>query len=707
MDFQRRIGTNSRTPALTSDISAQDVQNLCGQLKSKFEETIQSIEDSSSSTTKPKRWDNTFASLSLALGEASEISALITLPSMTHKDSKVRQASTKSKDELKSMFDSTFGRPQLYQTLKGLPKQEIENQTSTDQHFHKLMMNAFHRNGCDLNDDQRIELLEKRQQIEEICSAFSFAINENNDCLYFSDEELDGITNLDQFPIVMEEGQKEDSKNKIGKRKVVLKAPFTVPVLQFAKSPKTRQAVAMAMAKKCQAENTNRFLQTLMLRHETAELLGYKSHAHYMLEPKMASTPENAESFLLDLIEQLKSKRDEDLQILSNFKQEDDDDDDDNHIIQPWDVNYYIRTYKATLGVDEAKLQEYFPLDHVKNEILKIYEELLHLKFIKVEDAEIWHEDVECYAVMPASEGNEDKDDDGDALGYFYFDIYPREGKYSHQCVYPLRPSYTLPTTGERIKPACVNIGNLSRGKDGQPSMLRFREVETFFHEFGHVVHCVLGQSNHSLQSWAWSAVPWPGGVEQDFLEVPSMMLENFVWQPEILKRLSKRPSDDASLPEEMIDALCKSRMVMEGYSRCRYLAMALYDLKVHSGRGPYEYLGKSYDAIELFDVMMKDISGVSNIPGTFQVASWFHPMMGYDAGYYSYIWSEAFASDLFSEFENHGTSNNKIIDPILGEKYRETILSPCAMLDGDSMLKNFLGRKASNHAFLKRVLED
>eukprot|EP00957_Ditylum_brightwellii_P198445 15123411-Ditylum_brightwellii.AAC.1 len=167
------------------------------------------------------------------------------------------------------------------------------------------------------------------------------------------------------------------------------------------------------------------------------------------------------------------------------------------------------------------------------------------------------------------------------------------------------------------------------------------------------------------------------------------MMLENFVWQPEILKRLSCRPKDGSSLPKDAIDALSKSRFVMDSYSRSRVLSMSLYDLIVHSGPGPtYSYKGQDYDAIDLYSAILSDATGVSVIPDTFPVASWYHPMMGYDAGYYSYYWSEAYAADLFSEFEQASS----VVQYDLGLKYRETILSPCAMLDGNTMLRNFLG---------------
>ena len=148
-------------------------------------------------------------------------------------------------------------------------------------------------------------------------------------------------------------------------------------------------------------------------------------------------------------------------------------DDCDHVTLDPWDIAYYTTKHKMVHGVDEASLRQYFPLDHVKATILSIYEELLGLKYEHIVDAKVWHDDVECYAVKSA--------EDGELLGYFYLDIFPRTGKYSHQCVYPLRPSYTV-SEESRVLPACVNIGNLTPSREGAPSLLLFREVETFFH---------------------------------------------------------------------------------------------------------------------------------------------------------------------------------------------------------------------------------
>jgi len=230
-------------------------------------------------------------------------------------------------------------------------------------------------------------------------------------------------------------------------------------------------------------------------------MLGYASHAEYMLKPKMANTPARAEDFLRDLLGKAQGKLQEDLADLQKLKQEEEGP--DAGPLESWDISYYSTKYKGTLGVDEAKIREYFPLEHVKQEILSTYQDLLGLTFTRV-DAEVWHEEVECYSVCEA--GGEQK-----VLGFFYLDLFPRPGKYAHQCVYPLRPAFE--DGDDIVTAACVNIGNLSKpGADGKPALLRFREVETFFHEFGHVMHCVLSKSKYSVHAWAWSAGPMARG---------------------------------------------------------------------------------------------------------------------------------------------------------------------------------------------------
>lgn len=551
--------------------------------------------------------DDPFAAFSIALGDASAESARVTLPSMVHADADVRAESNRMKDELANMFSAAFTNCDLLHVLSdnkldGVIKSEEDMKFTED-----IMFILQTRNGGSTTEVQRADLQKKRKHIEELCTAFCSSINENSEYLLFSDDELRGIDDFNMFPL-------HDDK-----RMVLLKAPSTLPVLKFAKNADTRKKVLEALSRKCQEGNTPRFEAVLKLRQEAANLIGYPTHAAFQLAPKMMSDVERAIKFLHECLEAYKPKLDEEIKLLTDLKNEIDPHGGELHV---WDMAFYTREYKSRFaGIDEAALRQYFPLEHVKTTILTIYEELLELKFAREEHVDVWHDNVECYSVSDALTG--------DLFGHFYLDLFPRVGKYSHQCVYPLSPSY-MKADGTKILPACVNLGNLTPPRPGAPSLLLFREVETFFHEFGHVMHCVLTNSKHSLHAWAWSAVPWPGGVEQDFLEVPSMMLENFVWQPEILKKLSSNINDGSSLPDAKIKALNESRGLMTGYTKTKYLAMALYDLQVHSAAsGPYILDGEVHDGASLFNAMMKKYTGIGQIQGSFPGASWLHLMQG------------------------------------------------------------------------------
>ncbi|KAL7507227.1 hypothetical protein ACHAXN_004437 [Cyclotella atomus] len=602
---------------------------------------------------------------------------------MVHADAMVRAESNRMKDELANMFSAAFTDGKLLKTLSNHPQNEVHNSPEDVKFMNDIVFIMQTRNGGGITEEQRSELQNKRKHIEELCTAFCSSINENADHLLFTDDELKGISDLDMFPI-------QD-----GKRKVSLKAPSTLPILKFADCSETRRKVSEALSRKCQEENTPRFEQVLRLRHEAANLIGYPHHAAYELAPKMISDVDAATKVLEECLRAYKPKLEQEMKQLSELKREMNPEEGE---LQTWDMMYYMREYKARFaGIDDAVLRQYFPLEHVKQTILSIYEKLLGLKFMQEKDVEVWHDDVECYSVFDAATD--------ELQGYFYLDLFPRPGKYSHQCVYPLRPSYIL-ENGERVLPACVNLGNLTAPRPGSPSLLLFREVETFFHEFGHVMHCVLTNSKHSLHAFSWSAVPWPGGVEQDFLEIPSMMLENFVWQPEVLKLLSHNIADGSRLPDATIKALNESRSLMTGYTKTKYLAMAMYDLHVHcSASAPYRLDGECHDVTSLFNVMMKNYTGIDQIRGSFAGASWLHLMQGYDAGYYGYIYSECYAADLFSIFETSSSAEeNELIDASLGLKYRQEILARGATKRGEEMLMSFLGRAQSTSSFFDRL---
>jgi len=641
------------------------------------------------------------SAFSLALGEASAASARLTLPSMVHEDQDVRRQSNQVKDELAVMFSKALSDREIFTIMQAAASSAPPDAGKVADRILSIMI----QNGCsnDQSSDHEEKLTTIRVEIERQCTEFCENINENAAFLLFSDDELAGLDDLDRYPV--------DETTE--KRRVTLKAPDTLPILKSAVESETRRAVLQAMSTKCQEENTRRFENVLELRQQCVDAMKlYNCHAEHELATKMAQA-DVALSFLTDMVDAYKTKLENETKLLVQLKRLElglSSDDDEEVSLDAWDLAFYTSQFKAQFaGVDEAVLRQYFPLEHVKSTILAIYEELFGLKFERDLTAEVWHDDVECYAVFDSTSR--------ELQGWFYLDLFPRKGKYSHQCVYPLSPSFER-EDGSRVLPSCVNLGNLSPPREGKPSLLMWREVQTFFHEFGHVMHCLLADTKHSIESWTWSAVPWPGGVQQDFLEVPSMMLENFVWEPEVLKRLSKHIDNDSSLPDETILSLNNSRTLMTGHAKSKYLAMSLFDLKVHSepfiapNEQPestldsrrYELDGEIHGAASLFNAMVKKYTGIEQIPGSFAGASWLHLMQGYDAGYYGYIWSEAYAADLFHRFELLSNEGKSIIDPNLGRQYREKILAPCATRGGFELLKDFLGRDPSTEAFKRRV---
>jgi len=482
-------------------------------------------------------------------------------------------------------------------------------------------------------------------------------------------------------------------RNANGECLVTLKAPDTVPIMTLAKSEEARKRLGSALASKCEAENSPIFEEVLSLRRQAAKALGQPSWAHRELAQQMTATPELAIEFLRTLLDRLGPLQENDISILRKLKSQSGTSTD----LGMWDIAFFSQLHKQSLGVSELEVRQYFPLTHVVSASLDLYAQLFSLTFTRAAaddaDVPVWHEEVEAYAVHDA--------ESGELQGYLYLDLFPRAGKYSHQCVYPLRPGYVR-ADGSRSTSACVMVANLSRASsDGTPALLRWREVETFLHELGHCVHCVSTRPTYSTFAWAWSSVPWIAGVETDFLEVPSMLMENWAYDPRVLARLSCHHLTGEALPEALQADIIKTRDVLAGLARRRYLLLALYDLAAHSRSADdaaYEWNGTAHATIEeLYTAMFDDIVGLPADAG-FPPASWLHPMMGYSAAYFSYIKSESVAADILTTF------GDDLLDEALGKKLRAALLAPGGSQSGADMLETFLGRAPSPEPFLRRL---
>jgi len=391
----------------------------------------------------------------------------------------------------------------------------------------------------------------------------------------------------DNFEPTSEAGE-IDSGDAEGDRWVYvgLKAPELIPVLTHCRSEAVRHRLYVAAQRQCIESNGPVLAEIVALKHETAVFLGYPTHAHCILEQKMAKTPAAVLKFLDDFASRTRRRFDSNLEKLLELKQADDvaaagaSGSAAKVELQPWDISFYSQKLKLDRHqLDTVPVKQHFPLTHVMAEILSIYQELLSLKFVRDTAAAVWYPDVQRYNVYDARESSSSLTH-GRHIGAFYFDLFPRDGKYGHQCAYPQTPTFTTShdTSGTDSSsddavtlPEAVNIGNLNKQTSTTPALLEFSQVVTFFHEFGHIMHALCTRARYSRHSWAWDAVPWAGGVEGDILEAPSQMLENWVYQPSVLRRLSSHHVTGDSLPSELIVKLSELQSATNGRFSCLY----------------------------------------------------------------------------------------------------------------------------------------
>lgn len=528
----------------------------------------------------------------------------------------------------------------------------------------KDTMIGFRKSGLMLNDKDLEEFKDINKKKAENSINFSKNIREYKDSLAVTKEQLEGLG---------EDYINRLQKTEDGKYIITLDYPDYIPFMTNAVNEDARKALEYKFARRGGEQNIKLLEDNLQLRYRSAKLLGYKNHAENRLDTRMAKTPENVINFLDNLEHKLKPMAEAEDKELLKLKEEKTGIK-SNHF-NAWETGYWTNLHKKLYyDVDQDKLKEYFPTDYVINNMLEIFGNLFGVSFKQV-DIPVWHKDVKSYAVVD--------EDSKKTVGYIYMDLFPRDGKYKHAACFDLVDG-KMKADGTYQQPFTAIVANLNPPSGDMPSLLKHDEVETLFHEFGHVLHNVLTEAKYSAISGT--------SVSQDFVEAPSQMLENWAWNPQVLKKISKHYKTGKPLDDETINKMIAAKNHCTGIFYIRQDFLAQIDMKFHTATKPV-------DTTALWAKYADEIRGVPMTKDTYPQASFDHIMGGYDAGYYGYLWAEVISADFFSEFEKNGVFNKE-----LGKKFRKEILAQGGSYDEEVLVNNFLGRPMSNEPFLKHI---
>ena len=528
----------------------------------------------------------------------------------------------------------------------------------------KEMLIGFKNSGMDLNDADLETFKALNKEKAEYIIKFDKNIQEYKDPLAVTQEQLQGLG---------EDYIKKLSKTDDGKYLVTLDYPDYVPFMQNADDEQARKELEFKFNRRGGQENVGLLEKTLTLRREIARLLGYKNHAELRLEDRMAKNPKTVMAFLKDLQKKLKplgKKEDKEMIAYKNSKTGK-----NSRTLYSWESGYWSNKFrKENLELDSEKIKEYFPSQVVIDGMLDLFGGVFGITFEPV-DIPVWHPDVKAFKIKDKASG--------ELVAYFYMDLYPREGKYKHAACFGLVEGEEKQDGTYQI-PFVAIVANLNKPSGDTPSLLKHSEVETLFHEFGHVLHNALTKAKYS--AFSGTSVSW------DFVEAPSQMLERWAWDPQVLKKISRHYQTGESLPDDLIKRMIAAKNFGAGGMYLRQDFFAQYDMTLHTA-------DTTPDTTKLYFELTKKIRGLPLTKGTIPQASFGHIMGGYDAGYYGYLWSEVIAEDFFGEFKKNG-----IFNPETGLKFRREILEKGGTLDEEKMVENFLGRPADNKPFLKSI---
>jgi oligopeptidase A len=533
---------------------------------------------------------------------------------------------------------------------------------------------SFTRNGALLPNDKKTRLREIDTELAQLQLTFgeNTLAETNNFQLQITNE-----TDLKGLPDGAKEAAADLAKSKnLPGWIFTLDFPSYMPFVTYIENRALRKEMAISFGKKAfqnnKYNNEEITKKIIALRHERANLLGYETHAHFVLEERMSQNPTKVLTFLNDILQKAKPAAKKEFEELAAFAKELDG----IEQLEKWDSAYYSEKLKQKLfNLDDEILKPYFKLENVLNGAFTIAEKLFGITFNEVFDIDKYHSDVQTFEVL---------DENKTLVAIFYTDFFPRKGKRNGAWMTSFKPQYIKEGTNER--PHVSNVCNFTPPTATKPSLLTFNEVTTLFHEFGHGLHGML--ANTTYPSLSGTSVFW------DFVELPSQVMENWCYEPEALALFAKHYETGEIIPQEYVEKIKESASFLEGMATLRQLSFGLLDMEYHGKNQPIE------DVKEFEKHAMGDTSLFPDVAENCMSVSFSHIFQGgYSAGYYSYKWAEVLDADAFAYFQEKGIFNKEI-----ATKFKENVLSKGGTEHPMTLYKKFRGQEPNADALLKRA---
>lgn len=619
-----------------------------------------------------KAFDNAVGELNYAWTKVQHLDAVNNSPEL-------RKALNEMLSVFSEFFTKIYLNERLWNTIQTFAQSKEAKKLSPIQTRHlEEVIQDFKEYGADLSSDKKKELERINADLAKYTQKYSENVLDATNAweLIIEDEkQLAGLPEFAKTTAFENALRKNIGSTAHPKWRFTLHEPSVTPVLQYLEDDSIRQKVWKASVEVGQNypyDNTEFIQKILNLRQEKSKLLGFKNFADLILRRRMAKTGAKAKKFVEDLHDRILDQFNKEVNSLEEYKANKIKKSSDH--LEPWEGNYWaVKRRKELFNYDEEQIRPYFPIDSVINGLFKICEQLFNISIKENKKVKGWHEEVKYYEVFDKS---------GHHLGSFYSDWFPRESKRGGAWMGDL-------LTAEQGKPHLgVICGNLTRPTKDKPALLSHREVETIFHEFGHLLHHLFGDVE--VKSLHGTQVAW------DFVELPSQILENWTWERQSLDLFARHYKTNDPIPKDLFDKMNTTRNYLSAIGTMRQLSVAKMDLELH-----INYYTKQSNLDKFVDGILETyLPKFKTKPPTSlrRQLHLFSSPTGYASGYYSYHWAEVLDADAFTRFKKEG-----ILNLDTGIDFRQKILSKGNSRPADELFRSFMGRDPELEPMLKR----